>query len=157
MEWWNEQVTGWLDVTLWAPHHVVSLVCVLTAFLALWHATESDEPRRRAASILIAGAALASAAGLSIYVPMVFGLFLAAWLVYLLKRKEYSKILVFVAAGTLALALAGAFLRELAGAPGAFPVALTVRAFQPLRWIPGVMPRRVLRVLLLPLNYFLEL
>jgi hypothetical protein len=212
VEWWNEQVTGWLDASLWVPHNVTSLVAVLTAFLLLWRATTnsaseaagttttavsqnsttkakkkkhgrggkpktqgSREPTVTMSHLgvaMMAGAALASAAGMSIYVALVFGMFLVVWTSYLLKREEYGNALVFMASGSAALILAATFLRELStsgvvsGVTSRFPVTLTVRDFGPILWlqralkpVPPGWPtfQLLLNLFLLPLNYFLEL
>ncbi len=44
MEWWNEQVTSWMDTVLWNPHHVSALVVCLLGFLLL-----VERPLRRLA------------------------------------------------------------------------------------------------------------
>lgn len=174
VEWWNEQITGWLDAMLWVPHHIISLVCVLTAFLLLWAATELEGKVSRPMGIILGASALASAAGSSIYVTLVFGIFVAFWIVDLSTLRGYGKMMVFLAAGVLSLMLATPFLHELtasagtaAGVTGRLPVTPTVRGFGPVVWLgdalgsPATFTWRAssvaLRIIFLPLNYFLEL
>src|SRR5262249_55758196 len=38
VEWWNEQVDGWLYTMLWEPHYLCALIACLTGFLILWEA-----------------------------------------------------------------------------------------------------------------------
>src|SRR5205085_1172931 len=68
VEQWNDQVTGFLAMMLWVPHHVGSAVAGLAAMMLL--------RRGRFISALIAGACLASACGMSTYVACVFAVFL---------------------------------------------------------------------------------
>ncbi len=75
IDWWNsDQVTTWLDTMLWVPHSLASLIACLTGFLILW-----NRPRFRWQEAVAAGIAFASATGLSVYVTLVFAVFMAAW------------------------------------------------------------------------------
>jgi hypothetical protein len=76
--WPLGQITGWFVSLLWDPHHVVSLVCCMTAFLLAWMAGKEGEHRPTASMALIA-LALASAFGLSIYVTFAFFLLMLVW------------------------------------------------------------------------------
>jgi hypothetical protein len=48
VEWWNEQVDGWLYTMLWEPHYTCSLIACLTGFLIVWslppHACNASSP-----------------------------------------------------------------------------------------------------------------
>ena len=74
-----DQVRSWLDTLLYVPHHVVSLICCMLAFLLVWMSRNENEPQsaQRASSLI--AAALASAFGLSVYVAFAFFLVMLAW------------------------------------------------------------------------------
>jgi len=55
MEWWNEQITSWIDALIWAPHHIMGVVACMVGLLALRQPT--SDKFQRAAAILIAGLA----------------------------------------------------------------------------------------------------
>ena len=58
---WNVgQITSWWVSLLWNPHHVVSLICCMIAFLLAWMAGK-DGARRHSASVVLIALALASA------------------------------------------------------------------------------------------------
>jgi len=177
LEWWNEQVDGWVYTMLWEPHYICSLIACLTAFLILWQAPGENSRTRRMISAAIAGLALATAVGAGIYVAFVFAVFLVFWTaVAFLNRKgpefSASETQVLVVAGVVALIAALPFLLELRGGGGAisgaagggggteFPIRFTIRAFELLdldRLFGAHWKTLVANVVLLPLNYFLEL
>jgi hypothetical protein len=159
MEWWNEQVTSWFGAVLWVPHHVAGLIACLIGFLLIWNAGSEASLRRRITSGVLAGAAFASATGTSIYVTLVFCIFLVVWAVVMLIRGGLKSVAVMVTAGVAAALLVVPYLLSLMGpgAGGAF-VKFTVRQFNPLILIlEDPNPSPALRLLVLPLNYFLEL
>ena len=47
MEWWNEQVDGFVYTALWESHYLSGLIACLTAFLILWAASASEGYARR--------------------------------------------------------------------------------------------------------------
>ncbi len=55
VEWWNEQVDGWLYTMLWEPHYVCALVACLTGFLILWKLPPQATWRERIVSGALAG------------------------------------------------------------------------------------------------------
>jgi hypothetical protein len=77
-DWSKDPVVSWLDTLLWSPHHVVAMVCCMLAFLLAWMAAKSDG-QWRFTSVLLIGAALASAFGLSVYVTFAFFLVMICW------------------------------------------------------------------------------
>jgi len=163
MEWWNEQVTSWFGSLLWVPHHVAALVAGVTGFLLAWDAGQSASPRRRITGGMLAGVAFATAAGTSIYVTLVFAVFLTLWTFVTLFRRWWRPAAVLIMAGVVAAVLVEPYFRSLAGpgSGGAF-VLVSVRRFTPLEIFTQAMAlnsvsRSVLRILALPLNYFLEL
>lgn len=153
-EWWNEPVLSWVNSVFWQPHSIAALVACVTGWLAV--------REKRWAGALIAGAAFASAAGLSIYVAFVFAVFLAVWLG--MRRDRLIAL-----AGAVALALATPYLFELfRGVPGTgsggagggtAPISFAVRSFYFAEALVGsgsAWRTTVANLVALPLNYFLE-
>ncbi len=161
MEWWNDQVTSWTGTMLWVPHHLASAVACLTGFLLLW-----DAPARRrdaAAAALAAGLCFASATGCSVYVTLVFAAFLAVWGLMAMLRRQWGDVARLALAGCFAaLLVLPTYLQGLRGqASGGAFVVPTVRMFK----LPDLIllsvhvagcKLAVANLLLLPLNYFLE-
>jgi hypothetical protein len=175
-EWWNEQVTGWLDAMLWVPHHMAALVACLTAFLLLWRESQraDHQPRTwpRVEVVILAALALASAVGMSIFVAFTFAMILAVWALLELLRRRPQALLAVAAAGVLSLVVALPFLLELrpsdprSSQPASSPIQFQVRRFgllpDHLEQLGLMSPEQSLsttfyRLLFLPLNYFLEL
>ena len=161
IDWWNaDQVTGWLDTVLWVPHSAASLIACLMGFLVLW-----NQPRFRWQAALGAALAFASSTGISVYVTAVFAVVCVLWTLYLLLRRDWPQVAMLVCAGVCAAILAAPFLQELTGnssTQAAF-ARFTIRNFDPLlqvleylniqnAWVEGIG-----NLILLPLNYFLEL
>lgn len=172
VEWWNEQVDGWLYTMLWEPHYVCALVACLTGFLILWTLPAQASWRERIVSGAVAGIAFATAAGSGIYVAAVFGVFLAIWFVVVLARKLRREAEAMAIAGIVAIALIYPFLASLlsslasagaaigVGGTTQHPFLFTVRAFAPVSMIFGSdwpWQRYLANLFLLPLNYFIEL
>ncbi|HEX3746548.1 MAG TPA: hypothetical protein VHW09_21575 [Bryobacteraceae bacterium] len=163
MEWWNEQVDGFVYSALWESHYLAGLVACIVAFLILHAAAEQASVRARVGHVLLAGIALATAFGSAIYVAFVFGLFLIAWTLFALVRRWWSDAAILIATGAAALALAFPFATSLRGpAEGGAPVQVWVRPFSPLDGLLrgegiGGWTLPLADALALPLNYFLEL
>ena len=164
-EWWNEPVLSWVNSVFWQPHSIAAMVACVTALLAIREAARHAGWRRRLPGAAIAGAAIASALGLSIYVTFVFAVFLVVWLVMRGRRVESG---VICLAGVVAFALSIPYLLELtrelpgSGAGGGsarLPIQFAVRSFYFAEALvgPGNSWRTTLaNTLALPLNYFLE-
>jgi hypothetical protein len=169
MEWWNEQVDGFVYTTLWESHYLSSLIACLMAFLILWAASSEVNARSRLKCALLAGLALASAAGASVYVAFVFGIFLLAWTAVALAKGWRRETAMLIAAGLIGLALSLPYALSLRGPAGsqaasAAPLQFWMRPFSPVdalfngstlaarSWL-----RPLANALALPLNYFLEL
>jgi hypothetical protein len=163
LEFWNEQVDGFTFTALWLAHSMAALIACLIAFLLLWEA-----PRRTGASrwkyAAVAGIALASSVGGSIYIAFVFGAFLLLWTVVTLAKKWRAETATLIAAGALCVVLALPYLASLTGAGGGgFPIALRVRRFFPIDTILAAQGRdqawqlAVANAATLPLNYLFEL
>jgi hypothetical protein len=118
LEWWSiDQIASWLDSILWVPNHLGSMLSCMAAYLLLWRARGEATRRHRLAATLLAGAAIASAFGLSIYVAVGFGILVAAWSLSLLAReRDLPAVLRNCAAAATAILLLIPFLRELLGA-----------------------------------------
>jgi hypothetical protein len=165
VEWWNNQVDGWLYTMLWEPHYICALVACLTGFLILWDIPEDARIPYRATSGAVAGLAFASAVGAGIYVPLVFAAFLAIWTVVLAVKRQFRASTAFVLSGVVATACVIPFLRSLAGSKGSGGsfLQLTMRSFELgelfLRIIHLDRPWQLVvgDALMLPLNYLLEL
>jgi hypothetical protein len=154
-EWWNEPVLSWVNSVLWQPHSIAALVACMTGLLAMRYSA-------RISGVVIGGAAIASALGLSVYVTFVFVVFLIVWLAMRVESR------VICAAGVMALALSFPYLLELArGLPGTgaggggatLPIQFAVRSFYFAEALVGAgnsWRTTVANTLALPLNYFLE-
>ncbi len=166
IEQWNEQITAWIGAITWTPHHVISmLACVLAWTMIASNRTENWS--RQIGVSLIAGLALASAFGLSVWITFIFIVVWGIWFITRLIHKEsLKKLWIMILPGVfMALAILP-FLLDLAGGAqgnltgGRFPLALNIRAFYPLEIITIASPiweRMLIYLLALPINYFLEL
>jgi hypothetical protein len=164
MEWWNEQVDGFVYTALWESHYLAGLIACLMGFLILWAASRKAGIRARLSHVLLAGMALATGFGSAIYVAFVFGAFLIAWTVFAILKRRWSECAVLIGAGAVALLLALPFALSLRGpANGGAPLEFWIRPFSPLNGLfhgEGLTKGWTLplaNALALPLNYFLEL
>ena len=164
MEWWNEQVDGFVYTALWESHYLAGLIACLMGFLILWAASRKAGIRARLSHVLLAGMALATGFGSAIYVAFVFGAFLIAWTVFTILKRRWSECAVLIGAGAVALLLALPFALSLRGpANGGAPLEFWIRPFSPLNGLfhgEGLTKGWTLplaNALALPLNYFLEL
>jgi hypothetical protein len=166
IDWWNEQVDGFVSTALWEAHYLAGLVICMTAFLLLWEAGCQTAWSVRVRHALVAGLALASAVGVAMYVTLVFGAFLAVWTLVAAVRKRWSETAVYSIAGVGALLFSAPFLLALRAMPGGAlgpPLQFQVRPFSPagvLLQAMGVARNwklSLVNLAVLPLNYFLEL
>src|SRR5258706_4930037 len=166
IEHWNEQITGWFGSLLWVPHHVAAMIaCLVGVMLAL--SMRGQTIKRQYILMVVAGIAFASAFGLSVWVTFVFVLFWGVWIViHFVGQKDINLVLPMIFAGIVALALSVTFLLGIFSSVGAggsstgFPITFEVRAFSIADQILLSSSRTVhsiLRLILLPFNYFLEL
>jgi hypothetical protein len=165
VEWWNEQVDGWLYTMLWEPHYICSLIACLTGFLIVWSLPPQAPRQQRIVSGILAGIAFASAVGCGIYVALVFATFLGIWLPVILVRKRWGEAAALIIGGGVAAVLIRPFFASLQdsfsrGVGGAHLFEFSIRAFAPVEILLKLSPhwqRSVADLLLLPLNYFIEL
>jgi len=170
-EWWNEQVTAWTGTMVWVPHHLASLITCLTGLMLLRTLDFNLPQRKQWPALVIAGLAFASAAGLSIWVTFVFAIFLGIWLIMLVVLPNWqadatAEARAILLAGTLAAVCASPYLIELQKANQLdvqLPIAFKVRRFLLLEnlleanGINHSLIRSMLDLVLLPVNYMLEL
>jgi hypothetical protein len=161
-EWWNEPVLSWVNSVFWQPHSIAAMVACVTGLLAIRDASGHAGWRARVPGVVIGGAAIASAFGLSIYVAFVFVVFLVVWLAMRLESG------VICAAGAVAFVMTIPYLLELTrelpgsssgGGSATLPIQFAVRSFYFAEALvgPGNPWRTTLaNTLALPLNYFLE-
>jgi hypothetical protein len=162
MEWWNDQVDGWLYSVLWEPHYVAGVIACLFGFLVISQARAGKW--ERVLSGVIAGLAFATSVGAAIYVAFVFALFLLVWSVVVLLKRWHAEFAVLVVAGATSVLSSLPVLRELGGpgSGGAF-LHLTVRSFLFVDVLASVLhftqtwQKYLANLLFLPLNYFMEL
>jgi len=175
LEWWNEQVASWYGSLIWVPHHVGALVAGLMGFLVLWDAGTTTSLRRRIAGSALAGIAFASATGTSIYVTLVFVIFLCVWFLVTLARRWWNHTAALLMTGVVSILFVWPYLHSLTGgtsqaggaslagaaAAGSF-AHFEVRQFYPLVVVTHgatftPVKTAMMRLAALPLNYFLEL
>jgi len=158
LEWWNDQVDGWLYSMVWEPHYVSGLIACLFGFLVI-----SQSKDRRLLHGVVAGLAFATSVGAAIYVAFVFAIFLFCWTALAAFKRWYGEVLALSVAGITALLCSLPFLKSLRG-PGTGGAFLhwTVRSFfaidvfgKVLHW--PALQTNLANLLVLPLNYFLEL
>jgi len=177
--WSRDGIVSWLHTLFWAPHHLVSLICCMLAFLLGWM-YEKEASRRWAVPAILISLALASAFGLSIYVTFAFFLVLILWAIWrtAIERKGQAAS-VLAAGGAASVVLLLPYLRDLARSPSTSQTVSTAgsgslfsfavrqmippdgllasRIFQPLAALhPSAAPDLARLLLLLP-GYALEL
>jgi hypothetical protein len=161
---WNTWIQSWAASALWVPHHLAALIAGMCAILLAQFARGKSRSRQFAI-LSIAGMAFASAAGLSIYVTLVFVVFWSLWLVALILQKtERTLVFPMIFSGILALVLGAPFflglLQGSGDSAGALPIMFEVRTFLQLEsfvadWSP--LARSLIMLLVLPINYLFEL
>jgi hypothetical protein len=114
LEWWShDEIFSWYGSLLWVPHHVTALVCCMFAFLLAWLSQSTREHGRWVEAAFI-GAALASAFGMSIFVPLGFFLVTIVWAIWQIAvMRTFRPVARMAAGGLLALVLLVPYLAEL--------------------------------------------
>ena len=90
---------------IWVPHHVGALVTGLIGFLVLWDAGTTTSLQRRIAGSALAGIAFASATGTSIYVTLVFAIFLCVWFLVTLARRWWNHTAALLMTGVVSISV----------------------------------------------------
>jgi hypothetical protein len=164
-EWWNGPVFSWVNDLFWQPHSIAAMVACATGLLVVWDGVKRSERWAWLWCAAVCGVAFANAMGLSIYVAMVFGVSLAAWVVTLFFRGCRREAMANCVAGVLALVFASPFLGEVFSSRGTAaagpPISFTVRQFFLAEALVGYAGPQwhimLVDLLTLPVNYFLEL
>ena len=162
IEWWNEQVSSWMNVILWVPHHLVALICCLFAFLLINERFRVENARQNPASLLLVSVfALASAFGMSIWVAFVAAAILIVWMSIspFLNTKEEIPFILAIGISTSILLVP--FIVDLFDSQSLnrSPLILSVRPFNILKFMRldlTIIGVQVLHLVALPLNYTLE-
>lgn len=162
VEAWNIPVMSWLNALVWVPNHVAGTAACMIALLAILSSFRESKSQR-IIGLIVAGFSIGSALGLSTWVALTFGIFMAVWgIAALFSQARWSLLSVIVTSGIIGLALASQFLLTASqpggtsNVSGSFPLSFYVRRF----WVTGLLPpgwRDVVGVLCLPVNYFFEL
>jgi hypothetical protein len=163
IEWWNEQISAWVNIMIWVPQHLAALVACLTAFLVL--RTHLSEGRGRMTPVVFAGLALSSALAMSVWVALVACATIAGWIAYCGLQRWGKEALAHTAVGLVFLAVSLPFLLDLQAAKhsNGLPIAFNIRQLSLVELLANrcqftsLWPRRFLRLASLPLNYLLEL
>jgi hypothetical protein len=170
MEWWNNQITSWWGTGLWVPHHLAALTIGLTGLVLLWRAATATSRNAFSTEAILAGICFATMVGTSVYVALIFAAFLVAWIVVSWILRERRHAVAVLVAGAVTLIFTLPYLATLfhashgAGGNGGTSsfVKPTIRDFAPLdafletRHVP-FLAQAALRLIALPVNYFLEL
>ncbi len=152
IEWWNEQIPPWSLSLLWVPHHILALIAGVFGLLLI-----SERPSTT--SVIAGGIAFASCVGASVWIGFAIALTALFWLMSLMIRHRYRLAMALAAAGCLAGVLLVPEIFDLwrGRADQGSPIGLTIRAFYAPDGLVGPgFNRDVLRLILLPVNYFIE-
>lgn len=114
LEWWShDEIFSWYGSLLWVPHHMTALVCCMFALLLAW-LSRPQNLRERITEIALIGAALASAFGLSIFVPFGFFLVMIVWAFWQIIIERAPRPIVQLAlGGVFSILLLAPYLSEL--------------------------------------------
>ena len=155
-EWLNEQVLNWPSSLVWVPHHVAA---TLAGWLGLLILAEAADGTRRppAMAIGVAGIAFAACAGMSVWVCLGTVAAAGTWLALLAFERRWRDAGRLVAAGFVAALLAAPYLSGLLAnrSETGQAVAFAIRSFGPLEGLTEGALQNLLRLILLPLNYYL--
>lgn len=160
--WLNEMVASFLTSVLWVPHHVAAFLVAWVGLLLLVDATADGvaRSRRQIVQIAGAGAAFAATVGLSVWVALGAVATVGLWFAWSVFERRFDRVLAIAASGLVALLLIAPHLVDLSANRdfGAFPIAFRVRFFALAGAISGAIGGgdAIIRLVLLPLNYFWE-
>lgn len=159
-EWLTEQVLWWPGSLIWVPHHVAAASAGWLGLLVLAEAADGERSGRaaEAASVAVAGIAFAACAGLSVWVCVGAVAAAGLWMALLLGERRWRDAGRLASAGLLGLILAAAYLRDvLANRDGSGrAIVFDVRAFPPLDGVFDEPVMSLVRLVALPLNYYLS-
>jgi hypothetical protein len=161
IESWNIPIESWLNAATWVPNHLAAVTQCVTAMLGILSVHEGTGRQRIAAGAL-ATAAFASALGTSVWVTLVFAI---AWVVWalILARSKSSRPLFWVmgfsglSGAVLSIPFISGLLKSGGTAAGGLPIAFYIRPFILSTLLVPERLQTISNLVLLPLNYFLEL
>ncbi|MCJ2068810.1 hypothetical protein MKK75_08350 [Methylobacterium sp. J-030] len=160
-EWLNEQVVNWPTSLVWVPHHVAATLAGWLGLLVLAERADQAQADRRAetAAIATAGIAFAACAGLSVWVCLGTVAAAAIWLALLGFERRWRGVAGLAAAGLLGAVLAAPYLGSVLAnrADTGGTIRFAIRRFGPLEQIYGGPGLDLLRLILLPMNYYVAL
>jgi hypothetical protein len=172
LEWWNyDQISPWLPTLFWVPHHAAAAIIAMFCFIMLRAAREDVGLRERRGLFLTASIGFASVLGTSVWIGLVVASIVLTWMIFSGCRRWHVEIWSYLAVGVVSLVIVSPFILDLLNAnhlPGT-PIVLEVRRFYFLNPVEHHLFQLVgdgwsyeifvssLRLLFLPLNYFLEL
>ena len=161
IESWNIPIESWLNAATWVPNHLAAVTQCITAMLGILSVYEGTGRRRIAAGVL-AAAAFASALGTSVWVTLVFVTVWVIWALILAGSKSSRGLFwVMGTSGLLGAVLSIPFILGLLKSggtdAGGIPIAFYVRPFILSTLLFPEKLQSIANLILLPLNYFLEL
>jgi hypothetical protein len=167
IDWWNAggQITSWPSSVIWVPNHVASVVAGMVSVFLLWEGRKPQPAGARTILAIFAGVAIASGAGLSVLIAFSFGVLFLLFLVVSLVRMDWPTLKILAVALMIAGAALSPYAMEL-GTAGSAGNGFLVTGIRPFSWTETVIAagrvtsasaKFVISLLMLPLNYFMEL
>ncbi|WP_342110355.1 hypothetical protein [Methylobacterium sp. SI9] len=160
-EWLNEQVVNWPTALVWVPHHVAAALAGWLGLLVLAERADDARPDRRAdiACLVTAAIAFAACAGLSVWVCLGTAAAAGLWLALLGFEHRWRDAARLAAAGSLSAVLAAPYLLSILQnrADTGGTIRFAIRRFGPLEQIDDGPGLDLLRLILLPMNYYVAL
>jgi len=160
-EWLNEQVVNWPTSLVWVPHHVAGALAGWLGLLVLAERADRPRPDRRAdiVGIVTAALAFAACAGLSVWVCLGTAAAAGIWLALLGFERRWHDAARLGAAGLLSAVLAAPYLLGILAnrTDTGGTIRFAIRRFGPLEQIDDGPGLDLLRLILLPMNYYVAL
>ena len=168
LEHWNEQITAWVGSVIFVPNHVTGVIACMTGLMLFQFVRSQAGFGKRVLVSIIIGLAFASALGLTVWVTLVFAVFWGLWMIeiFLVERKRGEAGLMAFS-GIIAMMTSIPFILGIltsgfssGGASEGSTITYAVREFQPVMFLINNKPpitANLINLLLLPINYLLEL
>lgn len=161
--WIRDDLASWPVSMIWVPHHLSGMIASWIGFLALVEAQKAHaerSPARQWTYVALAGVSFASACGLSTWLTIGAVVTLAVWAAVEVYHRRWSSLILFAAAGLIALVAAAPHMLDLVRnrSLGVFPIAFEVRMFvvsELLIGSLGWLGQNVVRAVFLPLHYIM--
>jgi hypothetical protein len=166
IEGWNMPVMSWLNALTWVPNHVAAAGACITAILIMLWARPKNISTKVTATIL-AGCAFASSFGTSVWVTLTLAIAWIVWaiVIFFIEKADRSIIWYMAISGCIGLALSSPYIAGLVSpgnsvGGGNFPISFYIRPLGLVSVLTNTLPiwmQNVVQLLILPVNYFLEL